>query len=168
MAQKKLQKLNKTNINKLVKESFPKKIITVEVEGKEFGVEIHEVFKPSLIEASIKFIWDVQSEAAENDVVIDVSTLGLFAVLKHFTDIEFDGSIADQLSRFIEITNLKITKQIIEQFDQKELDKIGQTTMDMTKQLPKAFDMLNKVLLENGSLEGTDIDGLPGTTVKKD
>ena len=168
MAQKRTKKLNNANLDKLVKQNFPKRKITVQVEGDEYELEIHEVFKPGLVESSIKYIWDVQNEAAENGKNIDVSILGMLAVLKFFTDIDFNGKIVDELNKFVDMSNLGIVQQIIEQFDQKELDKIGQTTMDMTKQLPKAFDMLNKVLLENGSLEGIDIDGLPGTTVKKD
>lgn len=168
MAEKRVKKLNKTNLDKLIKQGFPKKTIAVEIENEEYELEIHEVFKPGLVESSIKYIWKVQNEAAENGKEIDVSTLGMLAVLKFFTDIEFNGKIVDELNKFVDMSNLGIVQQIIEQFDQKELDKIGQTTMDMSKQLPKAFDMLNKVLLENGDLEGIDIDGLPRTTTEKD
>ena len=165
MAEKKQQrakKLNQNNLKKIEKQQFPVKKIQVEAEGEKFNVEIQEVFKPSSIEACIRYISEVQHEADNNEVDIDVVSLGLLSIIKNFTDIEFTDNILQDLDMFILMTNLGITDQIFNELNQDELDKLGSKVEKMSEQLPNALEMFNNFMVSNGDGK----DGESGSTVK--
>ena len=165
MAEKKQQrakKLNQSNLKKIEKQQFPVKKVQVEAEGEKFNVEIQEVFKPSSVEGCIRYISEVQHEADNNGVDIDMISLGLLSIIKNFTDIEFTNDILKDLDMFILMTNLGITDQIFDEFNQEELDKLGDKVEKMGEELPKALEMFNNLMVSNGDGK----DGKSGSTVK--
>lgn len=126
------KKLGQSNVLAMESKAFQRKQITVTANGEEFTVSIDTKFKDTEIAKVISELVKRSEYAKKASLDFDVTAYILILLIKHFTDIEFQetNSMASDMDVEVRtlnaLINLGIFEQIIENFDKKEVDRLGE------------------------------------------
>lgn len=122
-----------SNIISLEAKVFTKKTIYVKVEDEIFEVVINQKLKETDIADVVRELTQRSKFAKDNKVAFNVMANITILLIKKFTDIQFKKSTGNfmkdyeaEIRMLNALINLGILEQVVNEFDQEEIDKISQ------------------------------------------
>lgn len=165
MANKSNKKLTSSNILSLYSKTFTQKKILLEAEGQTFEVLIDTKFQPSKIQALIMELAEKYQEIKHLNDVFNISYFANYLIIKYFTDINMakvDG-LEKSIRVFKALVDLGLFDQIIEKFDENELQKINDYINKMNNRVkefdknPEAIKDLEDIIKDLVNLENPEV-----------
>lgn len=159
------KKLTASNILSLHSKTFKQKSIFVDIEGGQYEVLIDTKFQISKIQELIAEVIEKQRELFKIQDIFDIAYYINFLLIKYFTNInlakaeEFDK----QIRVFKAMIDLGIFDQVMEAFDEKEVEKINEylkKASENVKKLgnsPEVIEDINKMIEDIESLENPEV-----------
>lgn len=122
-----------SNIISLESKVFTKKTIYVKVEDETFEVVINQKLKDTEIAEIVTELTKRSKLARDNRVEFNVMANIMILLVKKFTDIQFKKSTGNfmkdyeaEIKMLNALINLGILTQVVNEFDQEEINKISQ------------------------------------------
>lgn len=145
-----MNKLNLNTVLMLENEQYQQKEVTIKVNGTDYSVKIKEQFKDTEIAELFNELYQRHMYCQKEGLNYDI-TSGLMALtIKHFTDIEFstNGNLKDDFENEVQmldaLINLGIFEQVIQQFDKKEIEKMGKKMGEYSNTFKKLSKQASK------------------------
>jgi hypothetical protein len=159
------KKLTSSNILSLYNKTFTQREIQVEAEGQTFKVLIDEKFQPSKIQALIMELVEKYQEIQSLNDVFDISYFANFLIIKYFSNV--DMAKVDSLDKAIRVfkalVDLGLYEQIIDKFDEKELQKLNDYIKKMNdrakeiEQNPEVKQDFEDIINDIANLENPEV-----------
>ena len=160
----KTKKLNLNAIKKVTKKYNKQKKVYVSLDGEnlEFCVDIY--FSPEKRTKLIQEIIQNINYLKDVDESVYISYV-LFLIIKYFSDINFvkENDFSKQLSILTDMINAEVFNDIIDKFDNKEIEKLNnelaesmKKVQELVKELIKNKELQNDVLESEKILEMTN------------
>ena len=157
-------KITQEGLKKVEAKKFAYKIIEVELEGENFQVKVDNSFRDSKVEVFVQNVSNDVEECEKKEIQIHPIVLSNLNLVKVFTDIEFPEETEGKIDMFYLLTDLGITEQVFEAFDEKQIQKLNEKIIQIQENLPKIIEELKK---QNPELEGGKIDAFFNTAITK-
>lgn len=147
-----VQHLTLQDIDKMG-EKFDEQVEILVADGKYF-VKVDKHFKKTKV---TKFTIELQEcitklkdmyEANENDIVESVVFLNFMLLIRHFTSLEVPNDIPTMLSMCEKLINLNVVDEIMQAFDQDELNKMTKLVEEYAKTSGQVSEKIGEMLLD--------------------
>ena len=166
----KTKKLNLNAIKKVTKKYNKQKKVYVSLDGEnlEFCVDIY--FSPEKRTKLIQEIIQNINYLKDVDESVYISYV-LFLIIKYFSDINFvkENDFSKQLSILTDMINAEIFNDIIDKFDNKEIEKLNNELAESMKKVQELVkELIKNKELQNDVLESEKILQITNDIVKDD
>jgi hypothetical protein len=159
------KKLTSSNILSLYNKTFTQKAIQVTANNQTFDVLIDEKFQPTKIQNLIMELAEKQQQIKNLNDILDLSFFANYLIIKYFTNIEMVkvDDLEKSIRVFKALVDLGIFEQIMDQFDEKEMQKVNEyikKMSDKVKELdknPEAKKDLEQIMNDLAGLQNPEI-----------
>ena len=139
-----MSKITLDNLNQAHNKRFKAKKIEVECEGQTFPVKVDLVFKDSKIRELISRTAEDMEQAEVKGLLDEILVISNMNIIRTFTDVDFTEDLSKNLQMFEVMTDLGITEEILNTFNEKEFEKITQYMNQIQENLPQVLKALEE------------------------
>ncbi len=159
------KKLTSSKILSLHSKTFTQKKIYINVENEQYEVLIDTKFKISKIQELLAEVVEKTQQLLKLKDIFNIPYYINFLIIKYFTNVEITKvqDFSEQLRVYKAMLDLGIFDQIMEAFDEKEVEKIGIYLKKMNENLkkldknPEVIEDINAMIADLASIENPEV-----------